>query len=102
ALAGDPQARRTLRTDVYGALLRAGGHLLETLDTYFACGGVLEGVARSRYVHPNTVRYPMGRGADVSGLAPTDPRPAAALRLALTLRRLDPPEVSGSRASRTA
>lgn len=101
ALAGDPEARRTLRTDVYGALVRAGGHLLETLDTYFACGGVLEGVARSLYVHPNTVRYRLRRIADVTGLTPTDPRQAFALRLALTLGRLDPPEMSGSRNGRT-
>src|SRR5262249_14418616 len=32
ALAGDAEARRILRQDVYGSLARAGGELLETLD----------------------------------------------------------------------
>ena len=60
ALAGDAEARRMLRHDVYGALVRAGGELLETLDAFFAAGGVLESAARELYVHPNTVRYRLG------------------------------------------
>src|SRR2546430_10508636 len=40
ALARDAEARRILRQDVYGALLRSGGELLETLDAFFAAGGV--------------------------------------------------------------
>ena len=61
ALAGDAEARRTLRQEVYGALVRAGGELLETLDAFFAAGGVLESAARALYVHPNTVRYRLRR-----------------------------------------
>ena len=57
ALAGDAEARRILRHDVYGSLARAGGELLETLDAFFAAGGVLESAARALFVHPNTVRY---------------------------------------------
>jgi hypothetical protein len=41
ALAGDSEARRVLRHDVYLAVARAGGGLLETLDAFFAAGGVL-------------------------------------------------------------
>ncbi len=90
ALAGDPDARRILRHEVYGALNRAGGELLETLDALFAAGGVLESAARQLFVHPNTVRYRLRRIAEVSGLSPNSPREAFALRIALTIGRLDP------------
>ena len=90
ALAGDSEARRVLRHDAYGAVARAGGGLLETLDAFFAAGGVLESAARALYVHPNTVRYRLKRIGDVTGLSPLDPRDAFALRLALTIGRLDP------------
>lgn len=90
-LAGDAEARRTLRQDVYGTLSRAGGELRETLDAFFATGGVLEAAARALYVHPNTVRYRLKRVADVTGFTPTNPRDAFVLRLALTIGRLDPP-----------
>jgi hypothetical protein len=95
ALAGDPDARRTLRQEVYGPLSRAGGELLETLDAFFAAGGVLESTARSCYVHPNTVRYRLKRVGEVTGFAPTDPRDGYVLRVALTVGRLDPPETAG-------
>jgi hypothetical protein len=90
ALAGDMEARRTLRHDAYAALAKAGGALLETLDAFFAAGGVLESAARELYVHPNTVRYRLKRVAEVTGLSPLDGRDAYALRLALTIGRLDP------------
>jgi hypothetical protein len=90
ALAGDPEARRMLRQDVYGALARAGGELLETLDAFFAAGGVLEGAARGLFVHPNTVRYRLRRVGEVTGLTALTPRDAFALRIALTIGRLDP------------
>jgi hypothetical protein len=90
ALAGDTDARRLLRQSVYGALVRAGGELLETLDAFFAAGGVLESAARSLFVHPNTVRYRLKRIADVTGFSPLDPRDAFALRVALAIGRLDP------------
>lgn len=90
ALAGDGDARRRLRHDVYAALARNGGELLETLDAFFSCGGVLESAARSLYVHPNTVRYRLKRVADVTGFGPLNPRDAFALRVALTIGRLDP------------
>jgi len=91
ALAGDSEARRSLRQDVFGALVRSGGELLETLDAFFAAGGVLEGAARSLFVHPNTVRYRLRRIAEVTGYSPTTPRDAFALRVALTVGRLDRP-----------
>ncbi|GID98048.1 PucR family transcriptional regulator [Amorphoplanes digitatis] len=90
ALAGDSEARRALRHDAYGAVVRAGGGLLETLDAFFAAGGVLESAARELFVHPNTVRYRLRRVAEVTGLSPLDGRDAFALRLALAIGRLDP------------
>ncbi|MEV6525772.1 helix-turn-helix domain-containing protein [Longispora sp. NPDC051575] len=90
AIAGDPEARRILRTDIYGALTKAGGELLDTLDAFFAVGGVLESAARQLFVHPNTVRYRLRRIAEVTGLSPMNPREAFALRVALTIGRLDP------------
>jgi hypothetical protein len=90
ALAGDAEARRVLRQDGFGALNRAAGELLETLDAFFAAGGVLESTARALFVHPNTVRYRLRRITDVTGLNPSLPRDAFALRIALTIGRLDP------------
>ncbi|WP_018349435.1 PucR family transcriptional regulator [Longispora albida] len=90
AIAGDPEARRVLRGVIYGGLAKAGGELLETLDAFFAVGGVLESAARQLYVHPNTVRYRLRRIAEVTGLSPMNPREAFALRIALTIGRLDP------------
>ncbi|MBY8873847.1 helix-turn-helix domain-containing protein [Micromonospora sp. PLK6-60] len=90
ALAGDGEARRRLRRDVYGPLVRAGGELLETLDAFFAAGGTLESAARALYVHPNTVRYRLRRIAEVTGFSPLVPRDAFALQVALTVGRLDP------------
>ncbi|GAA2690089.1 PucR family transcriptional regulator [Actinoplanes palleronii] len=90
ALAGDLDARRKLRNDVYAALARAGSGLLETLDAFFAAGGVLESAARELYVHPNTVRYRLRRVAEVTGMTPLDGRDAFALRMALSIGRLDP------------
>ncbi|MDG4832467.1 helix-turn-helix domain-containing protein [Solwaraspora sp. WMMD1047] len=103
ALAGDSEARRSLRQDVYAALVRSGGELLETLDAFFAAGGVLESAARSLFVHPNTVRYRLRRVADVTGFSPLAPRDAFALRIALAVGRLDPaaPALGGGPANRT-
>jgi DNA-binding PucR family transcriptional regulator len=89
-LAGDAEARRILRQDIYAALVRSGNELLETLDAFFAAGGVLESTARALFVHPNTVRYRLKRITEITGLAPFSGRDAYALRVALTVGRLDP------------
>jgi DNA-binding PucR family transcriptional regulator len=75
---------------VYGALTRSGGELLETLDAFFAAGGVLESTARALFVHPNTVRYRLRRIAEITGRSPLSGRDAFALRVAVTVGRLDP------------
>ena len=90
ALAGDTTARRVLRQDIYGALARSGGELLETLDAFLTSGGVLESTARALYVHPNTVRYRLRRVGEITGLSPTVAREAFTLHIALTVGRLDP------------
>src|SRR5690606_37542990 len=90
ALAGDTEARRILRIDVYNALERAGGSLLDTVDAFMATGGVLEGTARALFVHPNTIRYRMRRVAEVTGFSPFVPHDAFLLRVALVIGRLDP------------
>src|SRR5258705_9228509 len=90
ALAGDAEARRVLRQDVYGTLVRSGGELLGTLDAFFASGGVLESAARTLFVHPNTVRYRLRRVGEVTGLTPLLARDAYTLRIALSVGRLDP------------
>jgi len=102
ALAGDAEARRTLRQEVYGSLARAGGELMETLDAFFAAGGVLESAARALFVHPNTVRYRLRRVADITGLSPLLARDAFALRIALTIGRLGPARPGGPTEAKTS
>lgn len=88
ALAGDPEAERQLVERIAQPLEEAGGSLLETVDTYLECGGVLETCARTLFVHPNTVRYRLRRVTDLTGRNAADPRDAHVLRIALSVGRL--------------
>lgn len=88
-LMGDPDAHRTLLTDVYAPLLGVGGPLLETLSTYLNEGRSLEATARQLYVHPNTVRYRLRRISTITGWEPTDAREGFVLQIAIALGRLD-------------
>jgi hypothetical protein len=87
ALAGDGHARRHLVEEVYLPLVGGRDTLVETLAAYFASGRSLEGTARALFCHPNTVRYRLRQVADLTGLAPTDPREAFTLEIALVLGR---------------
>ncbi|WP_245565449.1 PucR family transcriptional regulator [Nocardioides insulae] len=87
ALAGDAVARAHLVEDLYRPLAGGRRPLVETLATYFECGGSLEATARRLFVHPNTVRYRLRQITETTGLAPTDPREAFTLRIALVLGR---------------
>ncbi|NUO36833.1 MAG: helix-turn-helix domain-containing protein [Dermatophilaceae bacterium] len=89
ALAGDPPARRVLVDRIHRPL-GAKGHvpLLQTATAYLESGGSLEATARALFVHPNTVRYRLGRISDVTGYDLTTPREAWAVRIALALGRL--------------
>lgn len=88
ALAGDPEAEQQLVEHVVRPLVAAGGSLIATLDTYLDVGGVLEACARQLFVHPNTVRYRLRRITELTGRAPSDPRDALVLRVALAVGRL--------------
>lgn len=88
ALAGDDLARARLVQDVYRPLQVTGTALLETLAAFLEQTSSLEGTARALFVHPNTVRYRLRRVGEVTGYAPTDPRQALTLRVALALGRL--------------
>jgi hypothetical protein len=87
AIAGDEEAREML-ADIHRLLAATDAALVDTLTAYVDCGGALEATARALFVHPNTVRYRLRRVADVTGLAPTDPRDRWALTIGLTLGRL--------------
>jgi hypothetical protein len=89
ALAGDADAREALLAHVYRPLTKAGDVLLDTVTTFLASGGALETTARALFVHANTVRYRLRRVGEVCGEAPTNPRGAFTIQVALTLGRLD-------------
>ena len=93
ALAGDPDARETLIEAVFMPLATAGGAVLETVECYLSHGSSIETTSRTLFVHANTVRYRLKRAAELTGLTPSHPRDSYTLRLAVTLGRLDPPEL---------
>lgn len=88
-LAGDTAAREQLIADMYTPLVAAGSATLETVSTFLELAGSLEATARALFVHPNTVRYRLRRVAEITGAVPGTARGAFALRLAITLGRLD-------------
>lgn len=87
ALSGDGHARHRLVTDTFVPVARDES-LLRTLEAYLEHGGSIEGSARSLFVHANTVRYRLRRVEEITGLAPSHPRDAYTLKVALTLGRL--------------
>ncbi len=89
ALAGDQSARRILVERIHRPLRGAQqAPLLATATSYLENGGSLEATARALFVHPNTVRYRLGRISDATGYDLTTPREAWAARIALALGRL--------------
>ena len=93
ALAGDEEARWALIETIYGPLAAAGGAVLETVECYLSHGSSIETTSRTLFIHANTVRYRLKRAAEVTGLTASHPRDSYTLRLAVTLGRLDPPEL---------
>jgi len=87
-LAGDAIARRAMIDRIYRPLTTAGKALFETATTYLDGGGGLESTARILFVHPNTVRYRLGRISVVTGYDLSQPREAHTVRLALAVGRL--------------
>src|SRR5271157_4855443 len=88
ALAGDPDARAALITDVYEPLLGGGHALLDTLTTYLEQGSSLEATARLLFVHPNTVRYRLRRVAELTEYTPSAGRDGFTPWVAIVLGRL--------------
>ena len=89
-LTGDQVARRTLVDRVYHPL-EGQPALLRTASVFLESGGALEATARLLFVHPNTVRYRLGRIADVTGYDLGRPREAHTVQLALAVGRLSEP-----------
>jgi hypothetical protein len=87
-LAGDTAARRVMIDRIYRPLSAAGKALFQTATTYLDGGGGLESTARVLFVHPNTVRYRLGRISVVTGYDLSQPREAHTVRLALAVGRL--------------
>ncbi|HWC24016.1 MAG TPA: helix-turn-helix domain-containing protein [Flexivirga sp.] len=86
ALTGDTRARRAL-VDKVTRPLRDRAALRDTVPVYLDQGS-LEATARELFVHPNTVRYRLGRIAELTGYDLTDTRDAFTVRLALALSRV--------------
>jgi DNA-binding PucR family transcriptional regulator len=100
-LVGDAPARALLLDRIWHPLAASsGGTLLETAAVYLESGGGLEGTARLLFVHPNTVRYRLGRIADLTGYQLTDSHDAHTVRIALALGRLSRPASAVNRATR--
>jgi DNA-binding PucR family transcriptional regulator len=98
ALDGDQPARRVLVDRVHRTLSHPRhAALLSTTEQYLEHGGSLEATARALYVHPNTVRYRLGRIAAVTGYDLTAPREAWAARIGLVLGGLGAPGTSSAR-----
>ncbi|MDN5796140.1 MAG: helix-turn-helix domain-containing protein [Intrasporangium sp.] len=103
ALAGDQRARRILVDRIHKPLAQpAQAPLLETAAAYLDQGGSLEATARSLFVHPNTVRYRLGRISDLIDYDLATPREAWAVRIALALGTLNAPEPAAPRHLRPA
>jgi len=94
SLSGDGHARRQLVSDVYSPLTAGDGILLDTVSAYLDMGGSIEATARALFVHANTVRYRLRRIGELTGYAPTNPRGAFTLRVALALGRLLAPDLT--------
>ncbi len=89
-LSGDGPARRTLVDRIYHPL-EAQPALLRTASVFLETGCALEATARVLFVHPNTVRYRLGRIGVLIGYDLTHPREAHTVLLALAVGRLSEP-----------
>lgn len=73
-----------------GALEPLAGEprLLETLETYFASDLAIASAASKLRIHPNSLRYRLGRIEEILGISLSSPRAIALLYMALHDRRL--------------
>jgi hypothetical protein len=94
-LIGDLAARRALIEQIYQPLAGGSPQLLETLAAYVEGGRSLEGTARTLFIHPNTVRYRLGRVIDVTGRDPTNARDSFILHVAISAGRMAEQSTNG-------
>lgn len=94
AAAAAPEITQRLARNVFGALdalPRAERDvLLDTLETWLACGGSTEETARRMYCHPNTVRLRFRRISEHTGRSTAEPQGIAELCFALYALRQNP------------
>jgi PucR-like helix-turn-helix protein/diguanylate cyclase with GGDEF domain len=88
ALIGDSRAATTLVAAVH-APIAGEPALLETADAFVRTGGNIAATARELYVHANTVRYRVGRIAELTGWDITAARDRYVVQVGLALGRLD-------------
>ena len=87
-LLGEAPARRALVDRVYVPLRDGASSLLETAHAYLECGGGIEATGRVLFIHPNTVRYRLGRIEELVHLDLSSPREAWTAQIALAVGRL--------------
>lgn len=90
AIADDPRVQRFVR-ETLGPLVspRGGVDLVATLEAYLDAGGSYHRAARVLYLHPNTVKYRIGRVRSLVGKpALDDPHRRLGLHLAVKVRQL--------------
>lgn len=98
ALNGDERARRRLTLQITQPIA-AHPSLHETARSYLSTGS-LEATARALFVHPNTVRYRLGRIAELTGYDLTNGHDGFTVRLALTWALMeDAPRLRRTRAT---
>lgn len=88
ALLGDEAARRALVEQIYQPLAHRDDDILATVSAFLSCGASIEATARALFVHANTVRYRLGRAAEICGHNMNDPRERFVVQTALAVGRL--------------
>jgi hypothetical protein len=106
AAAAAPEITQRLARNVFGrldALPRAERDvLLDTLETWMACGGSTEETARRMYCHPNTVRLRFRRISEHTGRSTSEPQGVAELCFALHALRQNPEAAADADHAETA
>lgn len=91
-LAGDLDAARRIYDETVAVLARYDSqyrsNLLLTLDTWLACDASVSVAAARLYAHRHTVRYRLGRIAELAGLDPSSIADRERLVLGLRARRV--------------
>ncbi|MER5527365.1 helix-turn-helix domain-containing protein [Streptomyces sp. NPDC002677] len=94
AAAAAPEITQRLARNVFGPLdtlpPAERDVLLDTLETWLACGGSTEETARRMYCHPNTVRQRFRRITEYTGRSTSEPHGITELCIALHALRQNP------------